>query len=110
MDTVFEGIAKGLLPEIRHSSEKAKTRAVQAIRRKKEEEDDGIDADASDEIDDAPPVPMSRVFKLVKPEIKRLGIGLAAVSVSSLATMAFPTAVGLCPREAACNQRRYHGC
>jgi hypothetical protein len=84
-----------LLPEIRHSSEKARTRAVQAIRRQKEEEEEELEAEAADQLDSAPPVPMSRVFKLVKPEMRRLGIGLAAVSVSSFATMAFPTAVGL---------------
>jgi hypothetical protein len=84
-----------LLPEIRHSSEKARTRAVQAIRRQKEEGEEEIEAEATDQLDSAPPVPMSRVFKLVKPEMRRLGIGLAAVSVSSFATMAFPTAVGL---------------
>lgn len=80
------------MPELRHSSEKARTRAVSAIRRREAEEE--IEEE-QDKIDDGPPVRIWRVFKLVKPEIRRLTVGLVAVTVSSLATMAFPTAVGM---------------
>lgn len=87
---MFERIAKGLVPELRHSSDKAQSRAVAAIRRREDADEDEVEEPA----DDGPPVPLLRVFKLVRPEIRRLGIAMAAVSVSSLATLAFPTAVG----------------
>lgn len=64
VDKVWEGIAKQLVPEVRHSSDKAQTRAIEAIRRRGIAEQDEADREPHDTIDDGPPVPMSRLFKL----------------------------------------------
>ena len=64
VDKVWEGIAKQLVPEVRHSSDKAQTRAIEAIRRRGMADVDEADKEPHDTIDDGPPVPLRRLFRL----------------------------------------------
>ncbi|KNC78226.1 hypothetical protein SARC_09338 [Sphaeroforma arctica JP610] len=135
LETAFDGMTKGMVPEIKHSEAKHHIRAANAIRRKTApypgsyewvteavekvegeakkkklvpkgiletgsafaSKDEGVESEFDDEdrlLRATPQVSMRTLFELLRPETNRMAVAMGAVLVSSLASLAFPSAVG----------------